>query len=138
MTRSITTVSPTIDREAFRDESLPRSLGILCLLAIALIHLLDFKSKWHEVKYLSIGYLVLIAVCLVVADRLFHKPTPTVWIASGLVGFSALIAFVVNRTIGLPQAHDDIGNWAEPLGIATLFAEVIAVYISINAVRHRH
>jgi hypothetical protein len=36
---------------------------------------------------------------------------------------------VLTRTVGLPQAHDDIGNWSEPLGLAALFVEsaVIAV-----------
>jgi hypothetical protein len=34
-----------------------------------------------------------------------------------------LTGFVLSRTTGLPQATGDIGNWSEPLGIASMFVE---------------
>jgi len=38
-------------------------------------------------------------------------------VAVGLAGF------VVNRTVGLPNAMDDIGNWTESLGLAAHLVE---------------
>ena len=36
---------------------------------------------------------------------------------------------MLSRTTGLPNAMDDIGNWTEPLGLASLFVEggVVAI-----------
>ena len=47
------------------------------------------------------------------------------------MGFATavLLGYVLSRTTGLPDAKDDIGNWTEPLGLASLFVEggVVAV-----------
>jgi hypothetical protein len=37
----------------------------------------------------------------------------------GLAG----VGYTLTRTVGLPQAMGDIGNWTEPLGLASLFVE---------------
>ena len=34
-----------------------------------------------------------------------------------------MLAFIYSRTAGLPGSADDIGNWWEPLGLASLFVE---------------
>ena len=34
-----------------------------------------------------------------------------------------IVGYVLSRTTGLPQSSDDIGNWSEPLGMASLFVE---------------
>ena len=36
----------------------------------------------------------------------------------------------MSRTVGLPASTDDIGNWAEPLGLASLFVEGAVVLLS--------
>jgi hypothetical protein len=38
---------------------------------------------------------------------------------------------VLSRTTGLPQANGDIGNWTEPLGLASLFVEGCVVALSL-------
>ena len=43
---------------------------------------------------------------------------------------SAIAGFTLTRTVGLPQAHDDIGNWSEPLGLASLFVEGIVIAVA--------
>src|SRR5262245_32186705 len=45
------------------------------------------------------------------------------WAAAAALAASVLLGYTLSRTTGLPQAHDDIGNWWEPLGIASLFVE---------------
>ena len=44
---------------------------------------------------------------------------------------SAALGYVLSRTTGLPNATGDIGNWTEPLGLASLFVEgsVIALVL---------
>jgi hypothetical protein len=40
--------------------------------------------------------------------------------------------YVINRTVGLPQATDDIGNWTEPLGLASLLVEGFVIAIAVG------
>ena len=44
-----------------------------------------------------------------------------------------LIGFILSRTIGLPSATDDIGNWKEGLGLASMFVETGVVLLSAYA-----
>ena len=47
----------------------------------------------------------------------------------------ALVGFVFSRTVGLPGGADDIGNWTEPLGLASLFVE--GSLVALGAARAR-
>jgi hypothetical protein len=42
-----------------------------------------------------------------------------------------LLAFILSRTTGLPTAKDDIGNWSEPLGVASMFVEGVVLALSL-------
>jgi len=42
---------------------------------------------------------------------------------------------VLSRTTGLPNATDDIGNWTEPLGLASLVVEGCVVAVALGALR---
>jgi hypothetical protein len=77
-------------------------------------------------------YVGLIAGCLAVAFALVHRSSPLAWGAAIVLAGSAVIGFTLTRTVGLPQATGDIGNWGEPLGMASLFVEgsVIALAAS--------
>ena len=52
--------------------------------------------------------------------------------AAGLSAI-AFAGYALSRTTGLPSAKDDIGNWFEPLGLATLFAEAVVFVVSARA-----
>jgi hypothetical protein len=51
---------------------------------------------------------------------------------SGAV-FLGFLGFLINRTIGMPNAMDDIGNWAEPLGMISLLIEAAVIWIGARA-----
>ena len=68
-----------------------------------------------------------------VAEALLRRGHPVVWLATGLLAGSTLIGFVLSRTTGLPAASDDIGNWSEPLGVASLFVEGVVVLLAVTA-----
>jgi hypothetical protein len=99
------------------------------LAAVAVIHLLDSIGKYSETRYVFWLYIALIVGCIVVGGAvLFTRSRAAFVAAAGLAG-SALIGYVLSRTTGLPNATDDVGNWTEPLGLASLFVEgsVVAV-----------
>jgi hypothetical protein len=110
-------------------EIITRSTAAVGLAAIALIHLLDAGSKFHETPYMGWMYLGLMTACLATAATLIHGHFREAWAAAMALPAAAVAGYVLTRTVGLPQAGGDIGNWGEPLGLAALFTEsaVIAV-----------
>jgi len=107
-----------------------RAIAIVGLAAIALIHLLDSIGKYGETRYLFWMYIALMAASLAVAGAVLHFRDRRVWLASGGLAASAIAGYVLSRTTGLPAAHGDVGNWTEPLGLASLFVEGAVVAIS--------
>ena len=64
------------------------------------------------------------------AAVLLRRSDPRAWAAAALLSGGTIFAFVLSRTVGLPQGADDIGNWTEPLGMASLFVEGSVVALS--------
>ena len=107
-----------------------RATGALGLAAIALIHLLDIQSKWHETKYQFWLFMVLIVASLVGAAMLLGRDAKQGWWLAVGCSAATLLAYVLSRTTGLPSASDDIGNWLESLGLASLFVEGAVLFLS--------
>jgi hypothetical protein len=105
------------------DTHVARPVAIVGLAAVALIHLLDAHDTFIASPYKGWLYLGLIAGSLGAAALLARRDDPRGWAAAGALSVGAFLAFVVSRTVGLPQGADDIGNWWEPLGLASLFVE---------------
>jgi hypothetical protein len=110
-------------------ELVARAAAVVGLAGIALIHLLDSLSKFNETPYMGWMYVGLMLACLAIAGTLVRGHTREAWLAALVLPATAIVGFVLTRTTGLPQAHGDVGNWSEPLGLAALFVEgaVIAV-----------
>ena len=114
------------ERVPLADRRQVRLLGVVLLAAIAVIHLEDIAGKFQETPYLGVGYVLLIAGCAVSAvhlvrpDRLDHRAG---WALAGGLASLTLLGFVLTRTVGLPQATDDKGNWHEALGVWSMIIE---------------
>jgi hypothetical protein len=108
-----------------------RSAVVLGLFGLAGVHVMDLSAKWEETFYLAIGYIAIIAVAAVLIERLTVRGSQLDYLASAGLSSAVLLAFVVNRTVGMPGAMDDIGNWFEPLGMLSLAIELFAVWHSI-------
>jgi len=104
-------------------DGMARTIAIAALGGIALIHLLDTPGTFADAPYRGWLYVALITGSVVTAGALFRRSDPRAWYAAALLAGGAAFAYVVSRTIGLPQGADDIGNWSEPLGLASLFVE---------------
>jgi hypothetical protein len=117
--------------EATERDQVGRAVGVLLLLGIALIHLLDAIAKFHEAKYVFVLYLLLMAGALLVSAFLLRTDSRSAWTLVTLIAGLTLIGFVLSRTTGLPNFKDDVGNWTEPLGVASLFVEGVAVLLGL-------
>ena len=126
-------IETTEQSHAVARDVVTRATAIVGLAGIALIHLLDSIGKWSETRYLFWMYVALMAASLVVAGALLHTRDRRAWIAAGGLAAGAIAGFVLSRTTGLPGAMDDIGNWTEPLGLASLFVEGAVLAVSAYA-----
>ena len=115
-----------------QDEPARRAVTALGLLGIALIHLLDLPGKLKETPYLGAAYILLIIVSVAVAEYLMRRHDRRAWLAATALAAAVLLGYVVNRSVGLPGAMDDIGNWLEPLGLASMFVEAVVVVLGLS------
>jgi hypothetical protein len=114
------------------DDTVLRTLVVLGLVGVALVHFVDVFGKFRETPYLGYLYVALIAVCLIVAFVLALRGSVTTWSAAAIVAALPFIAYIISRTSGLPSSTDDIGNWMEPLGLASLFVEGLIVLVGAS------
>jgi hypothetical protein len=130
--------------EGAPDSTFPvlRVVSVAGAIIAAVAHLPPTPAHLREVPYIGLGFVVLTALCLSAAFilatpsmRLAWRPAWTVAIASCTV---AIIAYVASRTVGLPGMTDDIGHWADPLGLVSVGSEtvvVLAAALSLRAMR---
>jgi hypothetical protein len=103
------------------------------LAGIGLIHLLDSIGKYSETRYLFWMYVALIIGSLAAAGAVLFSRARLPFLAAAGLAASALVGYILSRTTGLPNATDDVGNWAEPLGLASLFVEGAVIAASLTA-----
>ncbi len=123
-------------QEAVRD-GITRAIAVVGLAGIALIHMLNAPSTFDETPYLGWMYVGLILGSVALAGALIRDSDPRAWAAAGALALSVIAGYALSRTTGLPQSSGDIGNWGEPLGIASLFVEGSVAAVSALALLER-
>jgi hypothetical protein len=113
-------------------EAAVRAVTAIGLGAIAVIHAVDAVGKWSETRYLFWMYIALIIGATIAAAGLLFSRSPRWLLAAAGLAASVFAGYVVNRTVGLPQATDDIGNWTEPLGLASLVVEGFVIAVALG------
>jgi hypothetical protein len=68
-------------------------------------------------------YMALIVASLVTAAATLLSRSRLPLAAAAGIAASAALGYVLSRSTGLPGATGDIGNWTEPLGLASLVVE---------------
>lgn len=105
------------------------------LAGIAVVHLLDLPGKFSETPYVAYMYIGAIAAAVYLIERLLTRKNSFDYLATAFVSTAVLAGFIVNRTIGMPGATGDIGNWLEPLGFLSLFVETWTLWQAVAGYR---
>jgi hypothetical protein len=112
-----------------------RVVGLVGCLAVAAIHVIDQGglpgSKGPD--YVQILYYLLEVACLVAAALLLDRFARLGWFLSLGVAAGPILGYVLSRGPGLPDYTDDIGNWAEPLGVISLVVEGILLILAATS-----
>jgi len=118
-------------------DAIARAIAVVALAGVALVHLLDAPGSFQDAPYKGWLYVGLILGCLGAGAALIRSSDLRAWAAAATLPLGAIVAFVISRTVGLPQGADDIGNWTEPLGMASLFVEGTLAGLSLMILQER-
>jgi hypothetical protein len=119
------------------DDVVTRTVAIVGLAGIALIHVLQAPEAFEETTYLGILFVGAIVASLAIAALLTRTSDARVWAAAAGLPALILLGYVLSRTSGLPDATLDVGEWTEPLGLASLVAEGLVVFVAGGVVATR-
>jgi hephaestin len=107
-----------------------------CLVA-AIAHLPVTPSHLTEAPYIGVLFVLLEVACVALALLLQVRANRLVALLVAGLGAAAIVAYAVSRSVGLPLIQDDIGNWADPLGVLSVAAEAGMVGFGLAGWRHR-
>jgi len=110
-----------------------RVIGAVLALAISGIHIADQGglTALKDPAYLGYGYWMLEIAGVIAALLLLTRPRTVSWVLALGVAAGPLVGITISRSVGLPDATDDIGNWFEPLGMLAMAVETVLVVISV-------
>ena len=111
------------------DDAVSRTVAIAGLVGVALIHGLQVPDAFADAFYLGMLFAGAAAAAVLVAVALTRTSARGVWAAALALPALILIGYLFSRITGLPGATDDVGEWDEPLGLASMVAEGLVVCV---------
>ena len=104
------------------------------VLQIVLIHLID--QDWFafakDPSYVQTGYIMIEVTGVIAAGLLLVRRNWWLWLATLGLGAGPLFGFILSRSVGMPNYRDDIGNWSEPLGVASVIVECAVMLLAMR------
>ena len=111
-----------------------RAPAALCVLVAGATHVPLIREHLQEAPYVGVLFIALAVAAVLLAATLLIRDAPWVWALTVVVMGVAVIAFLVSRTVGLPQMPDDVGNWrGEAMALPAVTSEGIAVLFALRA-----
>lgn len=105
-----------------------RAVVVVALAVAGAAHIPVVPDHLREAPYIGILFIVLTAACFCLAAVVALVDIPASYFSTIAVMVLAIVAYVLSRTVGLPQIGDDVGNWLEPLGVVSVISEAIACF----------
>ena len=95
------------------------------LSATAAIHMTLVPEHLRQAPYAGALFIALSVAALAAAILPSATNHELVWLGAGAISPGALVAYFLSRSVGLPSMSDDIGDWANPLGLAAVACETL-------------
>jgi len=120
-----------------------RLVGALLALAVATVHIADQGTitALTSPHWIGWGYrFIEVGGVLTAFAVLLPRPAWMGWAAGVLLGIGPFVGYIASRSVGVPGAPGDVGNWGYWVGTVSLFVEAALVVLSVTmllALRNR-
>jgi hypothetical protein len=108
---------------ASRAAPLWRAAAGASLVAIAGLHVAAAGDEWGDTRGVFWLFMALAGACGVAAVRLAQGLDRSARAYVLALAVAPIVGYGLSRSTGLPGATDDVGDWANPLGVAALVVE---------------
>ena len=108
-------------------------LAVAAIAVTGAIHLVDARDAFGEANYKGLLFVVNGLGALVAAVGIDRGQRTWGWWLGLLVAGGAAVGYVLSRTVGLPGLPAEPGAWFEPLGVASLVAELLFLLLFVLA-----
>jgi hypothetical protein len=115
---------------ALAEDPAVRAVTVIGLIAIGIVHALEIPGQVSGAVWLTIGFCLLAVIAPAAGLWLLIRPSLLTWEAAGLVCALAAAGYVLTRSVPVPGDAGDVGNWLEPLGMASLITEAVVVILA--------
>ena len=120
-----------IQTKGAMNDAIARIVAIGGLVAIALIHMLQLPDAFEEAGYLGGLFIAAVAASLTLAAVMTRTSDDRAWLAAGGLAGLILLGYVLSRSVGLPGFTDDVGEWSEVPGLASMVAESLLGIVAV-------
>ena len=115
---------------ALAEDPAVRAVTVIGLIAVGIVHALEIQGQVSGAVWLTIGFCLLAVIAPAAGLWLLIRPSLLTWEAAGLVCALAAAGYVLTRSVPVPGDAGDVGNWLEPLGMASLITEAVVVILA--------
>jgi hypothetical protein len=107
-----------------------RAVTVIGLIGVGIIHALEIPGQVDFAVWLTIGFCLLAVIAPAAGLWLLIRPSLLAWEFAGVVCALAAAGYVLTRSVPVPGDAGDVGNWLEPLGVASLITEGVVVILA--------
>lgn len=123
--------------DAAVDDAVSRTIAVVGLAGIALIHILQLPDAFSETFYLGLLFVGAVVASVALSAALTRTSDRRAWMAAAVLPAVILLGYLLSRTTGLPDATNDVGEWDEPLGLASMVVEGLVVCVGGGVIAAR-
>jgi hypothetical protein len=103
------------------------TVGLLYLASMA--HIPVVPEHLEEAPYMGVLFIAFTLAAFGLAVGITVRPSPVMYLTAAVLSAAAVCAFAATRLVAFPLLSDDVGNWAEPLGLVSVVAETGVVVL---------
>src|SRR3954467_3700336 len=104
----------------------------IVLLAAAAAHLPVIGPHLDEAPYVGYSFIGFCLAAAIVAVALVARGRRALLVAGAGLCAAALAAYAATRLVAFPLIGDDVGNWAEPAGVASAVSPACPVGLGLG------
>ena len=111
-------------------DALTRVAVIAGLGGIAVVHILQAPEAFDGTFYVGFLFCCAVVISLVLAAAVAASSDSRAIEAAGGFASLVLLLYLISRCFGLPAFTDDVGVWAEPLGLLSMVFEGLVICVT--------